>query len=270
MLNIESQKIKFLLHLRIYTGHSLLPEVFQNYWPSCAQKNWRILDESFKKQIKKSPLKTPLKLSSLLFVCSLCVMQLILLSKPELSIHLDNGRNLKSQILLYCRQRRGRTRPLSSAQPCSCSPRSETTAGATFCTVTTKTTSVFKLLQRFRRITRVQCNTNSLLEARDTRVSTGAGGCRGPELPPRLPGTNSTQRALLPRKRRQKRAGDTRLICTNKSPSAENSENDFDLLSLRQDNQDIVTLQLHKQFHPSTLLLQHVLSNSIYFLLSFQ
>lgn len=33
-------------------GHSLLPEVFQNYWPSCAQKNFRILDESLKKNLK--------------------------------------------------------------------------------------------------------------------------------------------------------------------------------------------------------------------------
>lgn len=164
----------------------------------------------------------------------------------------------------------GKDEAAQLSQPCSCSARSETTTGATFYTATTKATSVFKLLQRFRRITRVQCNTNPLLEARDTRVSTGAGRCRGPELPPHLPGTNSTKRAFLPRKRRQKRAGGTRLICTNKPPSAENAENYFDLLSLRQYNQDIVTLQLHKQFHPSTLLLQHVLSNSIYFLLSFQ
>lgn len=176
-------------------GHSLLPEVFQNYWPSCAQKNLRILDESLKKKKKKS-WKTPPKLCSLFFrLFSLC----------NLTHSLNQARTVR-----FVWQREKIEVPyifqpdptkqeaahlqLSPRQTPASAQRSKTTNVVTYCTITTKMISVFKLA--FLRITRVQCNTSSLLEAWDTRVRLEDAN-RSLSVPPATRGTGAPFRSLL-------------------------------------------------------------------------
>lgn len=141
-------------------GHSLLPEVFQNYWPSCAQKNFRILDESLKKNLKKNLEKTPLELCSLFWLVLSVTWLWTVRWEEEIGVpHLfqeSPGRKEEAAHLqLSPRHRRGHRGARAGISSPTALPLPEGFKSA------------------FPRTTRAQCNRNSLLEAWDTRVSLG-------------------------------------------------------------------------------------------------